>query len=43
MDGSGKDQMIVRGSGEVQMRVKSQKYFLSLTLVNVKLVGNCWD
>ena len=26
MDGSGEDQMIVSGSGEVQMRVKSQKY-----------------
>ena len=26
MDGSGEDQMIIRGSGEVQMRVKSQKY-----------------
>ena len=27
MDGSGDGQMMVRWSGEVQMRVKSQKYF----------------
>ena len=35
MDGSGEGQMMVRWSGEVQVRVKS---ILSMTLVDMKLV-----
>ena len=38
MDGSGEGQIMVRQSGEFQVRVKNLKSILTLTLVDVTLV-----